>query len=78
MQQQDFSDPTQGIAEAGVRAFVSGDDLLLCPLSQTVLQAVVTAMTQAVQSGRISSAQLHASVHRIIRLKVQLELITLP
>ncbi|HEX6544178.1 MAG TPA: glycoside hydrolase family 3 N-terminal domain-containing protein, partial [Ktedonobacterales bacterium] len=78
MQQQGYSDPTQAVAEASVRAFLAGDDLLLCPLSQTELQAVVTKMTEAVQSGRISSAQLHASVHRIIRLKVELGLITLP
>jgi hypothetical protein len=31
-----------------------------------------------VQSGRISQARLRASVHRIIRLKVELGLITLP
>jgi beta-N-acetylhexosaminidase len=78
MQQQGYSNPMQGIAEATVRAFLAGDDLLLCPLSQADLQAIVTAMTQAVQSGRISSAQLHTSVHRIIRLKVDLGLISLP
>jgi beta-N-acetylhexosaminidase len=78
MQQHGYSDRTQAIAEASVRAFLAGDDLLLIPLGQNVLPAVVTAMTQAVQSGRISSAQLHASVHRIIRLKVELGLIALP
>ncbi|WIG61003.1 MAG: Beta-hexosaminidase [Ktedonobacterales bacterium] len=78
MKQQGYSDPTQAIAEASVRAFLAGDDLLLCPLAQTDLQAVVTAMTQAVASGRISQAQLHAAVHRIIRLKVELGLIALP
>jgi hypothetical protein len=78
MRGQGYSDPTQGIAEASVRAFLAGDDLLLCPLSQTVLQAVRTKMTQVVQSGRISSAQLHAAVHRILRLTVALSLISLP
>lgn len=78
MQQQGYSDPTQGIAEASVRAFLAGDDLLLCPLSQPTLQAVVASMTQAVASGRISQARLHAAVHRIIRLKVELGLMTLP
>lgn len=78
MQQQGYSNATQGIAEASVRAFLAGDDLLLCPLSQTTLQAIVSAMTQAVQSGRISQSQLHAAVHRIIRLKAQLGLVALP
>lgn len=78
MQQQGFSNPVQGIAEASVRAFLAGDDLLLCPLPQNELAAIVTAMTQAVASGRISQARLKASVHRIIRLKVQLGLINLP
>jgi beta-N-acetylhexosaminidase len=78
MRQQGYSDPAQAIAAASVRAFLAGNDLLLCPLPQNELQAVVTAMTQAVQSGRISQARLRASVHRIIRLKVELGLIALP
>ena len=78
MRQQGYSDPAQAIAEASVRAFLAGDDLLLCPLPQNELQAVVTAMTQAVQTGRISPARLRASVHRVIRLKVELGLMALP
>jgi len=78
MRQQGYSDSTQGIAEASVRAFLAGNDLLLCPIAQSQLQAVVAAMTQAVQSGRISQARLRASVHRIIRLKVQMGLMTVP
>ncbi len=78
MQGQGYSNATQGIAEASVRAFLAGDDLLLCPLSQTDLQAIVNAMTQAVQSGRISQARLLASVHRIIWLKIELGLMTVP
>lgn len=77
MQGQGYTDPTQGIAEASVRAFVAGDDLLLCPLSQNELAAIVTAMGNAVASGRISPSRLHTAVHRIIRLKVELGLITL-
>ena len=77
MKQQGYTDPTAGIAEASVRAFLAGDDLLLCPLSQSQLSAIVTAMRNAVGSGRISQARLRASVHRIIRLKVELGLISL-
>ncbi len=77
MRQQGYSDPAQGIAEACVRAFVAGDDLIEAPIEQDRLAAVVAAMTQAVQSGRISQTRLHEALHRIIRLKVQLGLLTL-
>ena len=78
MQQQGYSDPAQGIAEASVRAFLAGEDLIECPIEQDRLAAVVAAMTQAVQSGRISMARLHESLVRIIALKVRLGLLTLP
>ena len=78
MRSQGYTNPTQATAEASVRAFLAGDDLLLCPLSQTDLQAVVTAMTTAVHSGRVSLAQLRAAVHRIIRLKIELGLMPVP
>jgi beta-glucosidase-like glycosyl hydrolase len=78
MEQQGYSNPAQGIAEAAVRAFLAGNDLLLCPQSQSDLQAIVAAMTTAVGSGRISHARLLASVHRIIRLKVMQGVMTVP
>ena len=78
MQQQGYSDPAQGIAEACVRAFLAGDDLIEAPIEQDRLAAVVAAMTQAVQSGRISQARLDTALRRIIRLKVQLGILTLP
>jgi beta-N-acetylhexosaminidase len=78
MQQQGYSDPAQGIAEACVRAFLAGDDLIEAPIEQDRLAAVVATMTQAVQSGRISPVRLHEALHRIVRLKVQLGLLTLP
>ena len=78
MRQQGYPNPVQGIAEASVRAFLAGDDLLLCPLDPPTLAAIVGAMTQAVGSGRISAAQLHTAVHRILRLKVQLGLVAIP
>jgi beta-N-acetylhexosaminidase len=78
MKQQGYSDPAQGIAEACVRAFLAGDDLIEAPIEQDRLAAVVAAMTQAVGSGRISPARLHEALHRIIALKVRLGLIKLP
>ena len=78
MSQQGYSDPAQGVAEACVRAFLAGDDLIEAPIEQDRLAAVVAAMTQAVQSGRIPQSRLHEALHRIIRLKVELGLLTLP
>jgi beta-N-acetylhexosaminidase len=78
MQQQGYADPAQGVAEACVRAFLAGDDLIEAPIEQDRLAATVSAMTQAVQSGRIPAARLHEALHRIIALKVKLGLLTLP
>lgn len=77
MQQQGYSAPAQGIAEASIRAFLAGEDLIECPIEQDRLAAVVAAMMNAVQSGRISMARLHQSLVRIISLKVRLGLLTL-
>jgi beta-N-acetylhexosaminidase len=77
MQQQGYSDPAQGIAEACVRAFLAGDDLIEAPIEQDRLAAVVAAMTAAVKSGRISEQRLHQALYRIISLKVQLGILTL-
>jgi beta-N-acetylhexosaminidase len=78
MRQQGYTDPAQGIAAACVRAFLAGDDLIEAPIEQDRLTAVVTAMTQAVASGRISQARLHEALRRILALKVRLGLLSLP
>ncbi len=78
MRQQGYSDPAQGVAEACVRAFLAGDDLIEAPIEQDRLAAVVSVMTAAVASGRIPQARLHEALHRIIALKVRLGLLKLP
>jgi beta-N-acetylhexosaminidase len=78
MTQQGYADPAQGIAEACVRAFLAGDDLIEAPIEQYRLAAVVTAVSQAVASGRISQTRLHEALRRIIALKVRLGLLRLP
>lgn len=78
MRQQGYADPAQGIAEASVRAFLAGDDLIEAPIEQDRLAATVAAMTRAVASGRIPPARLHEALHRIIALKVRLGLLKLP
>jgi beta-N-acetylhexosaminidase len=78
MQQRGFSNPAQGVGEASVLAILAGEDLIECPLDPTLEQGVVDAVTQAVDSGRISQERLQQSVERIIRLKVQLGILKLP
>ncbi len=78
MQQQGYTDPAQAIAEASVRAILAGDDIIECPIEPDRLAAVVTAITTAVQTGRISQERLRQSLRRIIALKVRMGLIKLP
>jgi len=78
MQQQGYTNPAQAIAEASVRAILAGNDIVECPIEPNRLAAVVAAITTAVKSGRISQERLRQSLHRIIALKVQMKLITLP
>ncbi len=78
MQQRGYTDPAQAVGEASVLAILAGEDLIECPVAPDLEQGVVTAVTQAVQSGRISLERLQQSVHRILRLKVQMGLLSLP
>ncbi len=78
MQQQGYNDPAQAIGEASVRAILAGEDLIECPGDPALAQGVITAVTQAVVSGRISQERLRQSLRRIISLKVRLGLLTLP
>ncbi|HEV2583421.1 MAG TPA: glycoside hydrolase family 3 N-terminal domain-containing protein [Ktedonobacteraceae bacterium] len=78
MRQQGYSDPAQAIAEASVRAILAGNDIVECPMEPDRLAAVVTALTTAVHSGRISQTRLRQSLRRIIALKVKMGLISLP
>ncbi|MFL5694656.1 MAG: glycoside hydrolase family 3 N-terminal domain-containing protein, partial [Ktedonobacteraceae bacterium] len=78
MQQLGYTDPAQAIAEASVQAILAGNDIVECPIESDRLAAVITALTTAVQSGRISQERLHQALHRIIALKVRMGLISLP
>lgn len=54
--------------DAAVKAFLAGNDLLLCTPD---LAAAVTAMEEACASGAISEERLDESVMRILRLKIR-------
>lgn len=78
MQQQGYTNPAEAIGEASVRAILAGEDLIECPVDPALAQGVITAVTQAVVSGRISQARLQQSLRRILSLKIKLGLLTLP
>ncbi len=60
-----------GGSEAVVQAFIAGTDLLLMPANPG---DAITALTSAVETGRVSYDRLVASVRRVLRLKMQLGL----
>lgn len=72
------SNPAQAVAKASDQAILAGNDIVECPPESGRLAAVVAAVTTAMHTGRISQERLHQSLARIIALKVQMGLITLP
>jgi beta-N-acetylhexosaminidase len=62
---------TYGAGEAAVLAFLAGADLLLQPADP---RAAIDAMTEAIESGRITYDRLDRSVRRVLLLKQQLGL----
>ena len=59
-------------AEAGVRAFLAGADLLLQPADPG---AAIDAMARAVERGEITSERLDSSVRRVLAIKRRLGLL---
>jgi beta-N-acetylhexosaminidase len=78
MASRGYQDPAQAVGEASVLALLAGEDIIECPPDAAQIAGTITAVTQAVQSGRISPARLRRSLERIIALKVRLGLIVLP
>ncbi len=62
-----------GAGEAAVRAFLAGSDLLLMPADPA---AAVSAVLEAVETGRISYDRLDRSVRRLLWMKRRLGLFT--
>ena len=60
-----------GAGEATVRAFLAGSDLLLMPANP---DSALDAMVAAVETGRIPTARLTASVRRMLEIKRRLGL----
>ncbi|HEY6405838.1 MAG TPA: glycoside hydrolase family 3 N-terminal domain-containing protein [Ktedonobacteraceae bacterium] len=66
--------------EAAVLAIQAGNDMILSPMGSARTAAVIEALRQALQHGRISMTRVNEAVARIIALKMQYHLIpvTLP
>lgn len=74
----------QGIAdryalpEAGVRSILAGDDMLLGARNADQMGAMVQALRDALQSGRLTKARIDQSVRRILVLKMRAGMIPVP
>jgi beta-N-acetylhexosaminidase len=66
--------------EAAVLAIQAGNDMILSPMGSARTAAVIEALRQALQDGRLSMARVNEAVARIIALKMQYHLVpvTLP
>ncbi len=60
-----------GVGEASVRALEAGADILLSPKD---VPGAISAVVEAVESGRVSRARVEASVRRVLELKARLGL----
>jgi beta-N-acetylhexosaminidase len=63
---------TYGAGEAAVLAFLAGADLLLQPADP---KQAIDALTEAVESGRVTFERLDRSVRRLLLLKLQIGLL---
>jgi beta-N-acetylhexosaminidase len=60
--------------EAAVLAIQAGNDMILSPMGSARTAAVIEALKQALQHGRLSMARVNEAVTRIISLKMQYHL----
>src|SRR5215472_11192377 len=60
--------------EAAVLAIQAGNDMILGPMGSARTAAVIEALKQALQNGRLSMARVNEAVTRIIALKMQYHL----
>ncbi len=61
--------------EAAVLAIQAGNDMILSPMGSARTAAVIEALRQALQDGRLSMARVNEAVARIIALKMQYHLL---
>jgi beta-N-acetylhexosaminidase len=59
------------LSQAAVLSIIAGDDLVEGPYSADQVAAVVTALKQAMQEGKLTMDRINQSVQRILLMKVQ-------
>jgi beta-N-acetylhexosaminidase len=59
------------LSQAAVLSIIAGDDLVEGPYSANQVAAVVTALKQAMQQGKLTMDRINQSVQRILLMKVQ-------
>jgi beta-N-acetylhexosaminidase len=59
------------LSQAAVLSIVAGDDLIEGPYSANQVAAIVTALKQAMQQGKLTLDRINQSVQRILLMKVQ-------
>ena len=59
------------LSQAAVLSIIAGDDLVEGPYTPAQVAAVVTALEQAIQQGRLSVNRINQSVQRILLMKLQ-------
>ena len=59
------------LSQAAVLSIIAGDDLVEGPYSANQVAAVVTALKQALQQGKLTLDRINQSVQRILLMKVQ-------
>ena len=59
------------LSQAAVLSIVAGNDLVEGPYSANQIAAVVTALKQAIQQGKLTLDRINQSVQRILLMKVQ-------
>jgi beta-N-acetylhexosaminidase len=59
------------LSQAAVLAIEAGNDMVEGPYTSSQVASVLTALKQAVQSGKITQAQVQQSVTRILTMKLE-------
>ncbi len=62
-------------AQAAVLAIEAGNDMIMAPWSPELIQGILSGLKEALTKGKLSMAQLDASVQRILALKLRYHLL---
>lgn len=66
------------MAQAAVLAIEAGNDMVMAPFTTSQLNGIVQGLKAALSSGKLTQAQVDASVERILALKIRYHILTVP